>query len=84
MYKLIGKAIRIHVSFAFLSKWQFVDPLPLYSDSMNEVLEFAEDFAIDIPKIWDYLGEIISPVVTSSALSLSFLASIYPTLVSVK
>ena len=49
--------------------------------SLNEVLEFAEDIAIDIPKIWDYLGEILSPVVSQSALPLSILASIYPSLV---
>ena len=48
---------------------------------LNEVLEFAEDMAIDIPKIWDYLGEILSPVVSESALSLSFLSSVVPSLV---
>ena len=52
-----------------------------HTHSLNEVLEFAEDIAIDIPKIWDYLGEILSPVVSQSVLSLSFLGSIYPSLV---
>ena len=51
------------------------------SHSLNEVLEFAEDIAIDIPKIWDYLGEILSPIISQSTLSLSFLGSIYPSLV---
>ena len=49
--------------------------------SLNEVLEFAEDIEIDVPKIWDYLGEILSPVVAHSVLPLSFLSSIFPTLV---
>ena len=49
--------------------------------SLNEVLEFAEDIAIDIPKFWDYLGEILSPVVVDSSLSLSFLSSVVPSLV---
>ena len=48
---------------------------------MNEVLEFAEDIAIDIPKIWDYLSEILSSVVSKSTLPLSILSSIHPPLV---
>ena len=52
---------------------------PLHS--LNEVLEFAEDIAIDIPKIWDYLSEILSPIVSQSTLPLSFLGSTFPSLV---
>ena len=55
---------------------------PLHS--LNEVLEFAEDIAIDIPKIWDYLSEILSPIVSQSTLSLSFLGSTFPSLVRLK
>jgi hypothetical protein len=29
---------------------------------MNSVLEYAEDIIIDIPKFWDYIGEIIAPI----------------------
>ena len=46
------------------------------------MLEFAEDIAIDIPMIWDYLGELLSPAIAHSALSLSSLSSIFPSLVS--
>ena len=49
--------------------------------SLNEVLEFAEDTAINIPKIWDYLGEILSSIVSQSTLPLSILSSVYPPLV---
>ena len=33
----------------------------------------AEDLAVDIPKIWDYLGELISPMVLDSSASCQFL-----------
>ena len=41
--------------------------------SLNELLEFAEDMEIDIPKIWNYLGELISPVVRDNVVPLQFL-----------
>lgn len=40
---------------------------------LKEVLEFAEDMAIDIPKIYTYLGELISPMVEDGSIQLSFL-----------
>ena len=40
---------------------------------LKEVLEFAEDMAIDIPKIYTYLGELISPMVEDGSIPLSFL-----------
>ena len=44
-----------------------------YFHSLNEVLEFAEDMAIDIPLIWQYLGEIIGSMIQDKSLSLDFL-----------
>lgn len=38
-----------------------------------EVLEYAEDLEIDIPKIWQYYGEIISPMIQDGSVPLSFL-----------
>ena len=38
-----------------------------------EVLGFAEDLEVDIPKFWDYLAEMWSPVVYSNHLSLASL-----------
>ena len=40
-------------------------------------MEFAEDLEVDIPKMWDFLGEILSPVVTSSQLSLIEYCGLY-------
>ena len=40
---------------------------------LNEVLEFAEDMEIDIPKIWAYLGELIGPMVEDGSVPMSFL-----------
>lgn len=50
--------------------------------SLDDVLECAEEDAIDIPKIWDYLGELLAPVVTQSTLNLSLLESVPASLVS--
>lgn len=34
-------------------------------------MEFAEDMAIDIPKIWQYLGELVGPVFDDRAVELN-------------
>ena len=39
------------------------------------MLEFAEDMAIDVPKIYTYLGELISPMVEDGSIPLGFLKS---------
>ncbi|XP_052760532.1 eukaryotic translation initiation factor 4 gamma 1-like isoform X2 [Mya arenaria] len=44
-----------------------------YIKGLVEVLEFAEDLEIDIPKIWQYYGELISPMIQDGSMSLSFL-----------
>ncbi|XP_052211936.1 eukaryotic translation initiation factor 4 gamma 1-like isoform X2 [Dreissena polymorpha] len=44
-----------------------------YISGLLEVLEFAEDLEIDIPKIWQYYGEMISPMIQDSSVPLSFL-----------
>ena len=49
---------------------------------LNEVLEVAEDYSIDIPKIWDYLGEALAPVMAHSTLCLSLLDYVPSPLVS--
>ncbi len=37
------------------------------------MLEFADDMSIDIPKIYTYLGELISPMIQDGSIPLSFL-----------
>lgn len=50
---------------------------------LNGVLEFAEDIEIDIPMIWDYLGEILAFTVTpKGGLSLRILSGVPPALVT--
>ena len=41
--------------------------------SLNEILQFAEDMEIDVPKIWKYLGELVGPMVQDGSVPLSFL-----------
>ena len=49
--------------------------LPLLSlSSVKEVLEYADDMALDIPMIWKYLGEIIGATFRDNSLSLKVLA----------
>ena len=37
------------------------------------MLEFAEDIEIDVPKIWQYLGEIVISVIEDGTISLDIL-----------
>ena len=40
---------------------------------LNSALSYAEDMEIDIPKIWQYFGELIGPMVQDGSVPLSFL-----------
>ena len=42
---------------------------------LKNVLEFSEDMVIVIPKIWQYLGELIGPMVQDGSVPLNFLKS---------
>ncbi|XP_041377348.1 eukaryotic translation initiation factor 4 gamma 1-like [Gigantopelta aegis] len=44
-----------------------------YLKGLTEILQFAEDKEIDIPKIWKYLGELIGPMIQDGSVPLSFL-----------
>ena len=33
----------------------------LFSFRLEQVLEYAEDIEIDIPQLWNYLGELLGP-----------------------
>ena len=35
--------------------------LCLFSCSLEQFLEYAEDIEIDIPQLWNYLGELLGP-----------------------
>jgi translation initiation factor 4G len=47
-----------------------------YMKGLQETLEFAEDMQIDIPMIWQYLGELIGPMVQDGCLPLTSLRRI--------
>ena len=51
--------------------------------SLNKVLEYADDIVIDVPKLWDYLAEFLSPIVYQCTLPLSFLSSVPSSLVCI-
>ncbi|KAH3705650.1 hypothetical protein DPMN_080727, partial [Dreissena polymorpha] len=60
----------------FLLHWlvkQQIISMDSYISGLLEVLEFAEDLENDIPKIWQYYGEMISPMIQDSSVPLSFL-----------
>ncbi|KAL3861762.1 hypothetical protein ACJMK2_007784 [Sinanodonta woodiana] len=48
----------------------------IYVKGLNEILMFAEDMEIDIPKIWEYLGQLIGPMVQDGSVPLSFLKQV--------
>lgn len=41
--------------------------------SLHSILEFAEDLLVDIPKFWDFLAQLISPIFVAEAASLTIL-----------
>ncbi|XP_070561587.1 eukaryotic translation initiation factor 4 gamma 3-like isoform X5 [Ptychodera flava] len=47
-----------------------------YIKGFAEILEFAEDIAIDIPKFWTYMGEFIAPLVQSGKIPMNILQDI--------
>ncbi|KAK3598299.1 hypothetical protein CHS0354_010275 [Potamilus streckersoni] len=47
-----------------------------YVKGLNEILMFAEDMEIDIPKIWEYLGQLIGPMVQDGSVPLGFLKQV--------
>ena len=52
---------------------------PTPTHSLEEVMEYAEDIEIDIPKFWDYLAQLLShPVSDPSLIPLSLVTSLIP------
>ncbi|XP_033113712.1 eukaryotic translation initiation factor 4 gamma 3-like isoform X2 [Anneissia japonica] len=47
-----------------------------YNKGFEGILEFAEDMAIDIPLIWKYLAQIISPAISGGSMNLQNLVSL--------
>ena len=45
----------------------------LFVCRLTEVIQYAEDMEIDIPKIWQYFGELIGPMVQDGSVPLNFL-----------
>ena len=41
----------------------------------DSLLAMAEDLLVDIPKFWDFLAQVLAPVLISSAASMSVLAA---------
>jgi len=46
---------------------------PQYHAGLSEVLKMAEDLLVDIPKLWDFIADILAPSLLSIALPLTFL-----------
>ncbi|KAK3105045.1 hypothetical protein FSP39_015996 [Pinctada imbricata] len=45
----------------------------VYIKGLHEILLYAEDMEIDIPKIWQYFGELIGPMIQDGSVPLNFL-----------
>ncbi len=60
----MGKGRLLHWLLILMHLWCFCF-------SLSEVFEGAEDMCIDIPKIWDYLGEVLCPVFAHEYMPLS-------------
>jgi len=50
-----------------------------YEEGLAEILKFAGDFVVDMPKFWEYVAELVCKcphLVISNVLSLSFLLQV--------
>ena len=45
----------------------------MFLGGLGSLLEIAEDLLVDIPQFWDFIAQIISPVLTSQAASMQIL-----------
>lgn len=45
----------------------------MFLAGLGSILEVAEDLLVDIPQFWDFIAQIISPVLTSQAASMDIL-----------
>ncbi|XP_053379565.1 eukaryotic translation initiation factor 4 gamma 1-like isoform X2 [Mercenaria mercenaria] len=61
---------------------QSIISLGNYIKGFVEVLEFAENLEKDIPKIWQYYGEMISHMIQADSVSLSFLKQVAAPLIA--
>merc|ERR1719270_836146 len=44
-----------------------------YMEGLNVLLSMAEDLLVDIPKLWDFMAQIVAPVLSSGCLGLKIL-----------
>lgn len=42
----------------------------------TEVLQCAEDFIVDIPKLWEYLAEMVEPIFEEGVVNFNFLGQL--------
>nr|XP_034299262.1 eukaryotic translation initiation factor 4 gamma 3 isoform X2 [Crassostrea gigas] len=47
--------------------------VPVYIQGLTEVIQYAEKMEITIPKIWQYFGELIGPMIQDGSVPLNFL-----------
>ena len=46
----------------------------------TELLQSAEDFIVDIPKLWEYVAELVEPLFEEGVINLNFLPQLSSTL----
>ena len=70
------KKIRIQTGI-IMSQSQLIQKKMVNKDQflngLKVLLEIAKDLLVDIPKFWDFLAQIISPVFSSNCVNMKFL-----------
>ena len=46
----------------------------------TELFEWAEDFIVDVPKLWEYVAEVVEPLFEDGVINLNFLSQLSSTL----
>ena len=44
--------------------------------SFTELFQSAEDFIVDVPKLWEYVAELVEPLFEDDAIDLDFLTQL--------
>ena len=65
----------MHVYFIASSMFTCKVTVTYYPCRLGAVMKTAEDIEIDVPKIWDYIGELLCPPVANRTLPLGTLIS---------
>ena len=65
----------------FFRVWQIFLRYPFWNYRFTELLQSAEDFLVYIPRLWEYMAELVEPLFEEGVINLNFLGHLSSTLI---